>query len=168
MTVHGQPFAGFPPLDRPNVPSQVLDNIQAGVLDVKLKYVQTWIDHRRKIAALYREGLSSISGLQLPHFDESKRRDVFQNYVIRADARDRLKAHLQANGVETLIHWPKPMWRHPGLGLKDPAAPDTEALCQEVLSLPMSAETTEQQIEIVVASIKNFYTSAALRSARCA
>ena len=146
----------------------LLDNVQAAVLDIKLKYLQTWIEHRRKLAALYSEGLNGIAELHLPHFDESKQRDVFQNYVIRADARNRLKSHLENDGIETLVHWPKPMWRHPGLLLRDPRLTKTEVLCREVLSLPISAETTEEQVEIVVESIRSFYVPVRVRSARCA
>ncbi|MGC2088621.1 MAG: DegT/DnrJ/EryC1/StrS family aminotransferase [Candidatus Acidiferrales bacterium] len=146
----------------------LLDNVQAAVLDIKLKYLQTWIEHRRKLAALYSEGLSGIAELHLPHFDESKQRDVFQNYVIRADARNRLKSHLENDGIETLVHWPKPMWRHRGLLLRDPRLTKTEVLCREVLSLPISAETTEEQVEIVVESIRSFYVPVRVRSARCA
>ncbi|MGB6482883.1 MAG: DegT/DnrJ/EryC1/StrS family aminotransferase [Candidatus Acidiferrales bacterium] len=145
----------------------LLDNVQAAVLDAKLKYVEAWIEHRRKVAELYREGLAGIAEVRLPHFDESKQRDVFQNYVIRANARDRLKSHLEDNGVEALVHWPKPMWRHAGLGLQDPGLTHTEKLCQEVLSLPMSTEITEDQVEIVIDSIRSFYISVGARSAHC-
>ncbi len=103
---------------------------------------------------------------RLRNFDESDRRDVFQNYVIRAAERDRLRAHLEANGVETLVHWPRPMWRHAGLGLADPELPNAERLCREVLSLPISAEATEEHVEIVSDSIRSFYRSTRARAAR--
>jgi len=102
----------------------------------------------------------------LPRFDESDQRDVFQNYVIRAENRDALSQHLASEGVETLVHWPKPVWRHAALRLDDPRLPNTENLCREVLSLPMSAETTEQHVEIVVESIRNFYAHMHTRAAR--
>lgn len=135
----------------------LLDNIHAAVLSVKLNYLSKWIEHRRGIAALYQEDLQDISELRLPHFDESARRDVFQNYVIRTEARDHLREHLTKHGVETLVHWPKPMWRHEGLGLQNPGLAETETICREVISLPMSAETTAEHVEIVVDSIRNFY-----------
>lgn len=144
----------------------LLDNANASVLDAKLKYVEKWIAHRRKIAALYRQGLRNVSEIQLPRFDESDQRDVFQNYVIRAENRDALSQHLASEGVETLVHWPKPVWRHAALRLDDPRLPNTENLCREVLSLPMSAETTEQHVEIVVESIRNFYAHMHTRAAR--
>src|SRR5208282_3012904 len=95
----------------------LLDNVQAAVLSVKLPYLPQWIEHRRRIAALYREGLEGVPGLGLPHFSEAHCFDVFQNYVVRSRDRDRLRAHLTARGIETLVHWPKPMWAHPDLGL---------------------------------------------------
>lgn len=135
----------------------LLDCAQAAVLNIKLNYLSKWIEHRRGIAALYQEGLQDISELSLPHFDESARRDVFQNYVIRTEARDHLREHLTKHGVETLVHWPKPMWRHEGLRLQNPGLAETETICREVISLPMSAETTAEHVEIVVDSIRNFY-----------
>lgn len=137
----------------------LLDNVQAAVLHKKLNYAESWIAHRRQIAGLYRQGLVDIAELRLPHFDESRQRDVFQNYVIRANARNRLKNHLQAQGIETLIHWPKPMWQHSGLALKNPGLRNVEKLCQEVLSLPMSAETTEEDAQIVIENVRGFYRS---------
>ena len=143
----------------------LLDNVQAAVLHKKLNYVEVWIDHRRQIAGLYRQGLADIPELRLPHFDESRQRDVFQNYAIRAEARDRLKNHLQAHGIETLVHWRKPMWHHPGLALKNPGLRNVEILCEEVLSLPMSGETTEKDVQIVTESIRKFYRPVHARAA---
>ncbi|MHB8525232.1 MAG: DegT/DnrJ/EryC1/StrS family aminotransferase [Candidatus Acidiferrales bacterium] len=134
----------------------LLDNAQAAVLNVKLNRLPRWIGHRRATAAWYREGLHGIPNLRLPHFDESNQLDIFQNYVIRTDARDRLRQHLSNDGIETLIHWPKPMWKHEGLGLRNPGLAETEKICDEVISLPMSAETTREQVEIVVDSIRSF------------
>jgi dTDP-4-amino-4,6-dideoxygalactose transaminase len=133
----------------------LLDNVQAAVLDVKLRYLPEWIAHRRHIAALYRESLSDIPDVQLPHFADPRREDVYQNYVIRAPMRDRLRAHLKDEGIETLVHWPKPMWEHKDLRLDTPNLPATERLCREVLSLPMSAETTDEHVQITVNAIRD-------------
>jgi len=145
----------------------LLDNVQAAVLDVKLRYLPTWIDHRRQIAGLYREGLEGIAGLHLPHFQGDEYFDSYQNYVIRTKQRSALRQRLKDQGVETLVHWPKPMWEHKGLGLENPGLPETESICSEVISLPMSAETTPEHVEITVACIRDFFASrpAALRTA---
>lgn len=146
----------------------LLDNVQAAVLDVKLRHLPSWIEHRRKIAALYRAGLRDIDDLQLPHFGEEHCYDSFQNYVIRTPQRDKLREHLKEQGVETLVHWSKPMWEHKGLELKNPHLPETVAICNEVISLPMSAETTPEQVDIVVQSIREFYDSNSLGAAKAA
>lgn len=135
----------------------LLDNVQAAVLDVKLRHLPEWIDHRRRIAGMYRERLAEVGDLKLPHFDDRDRYDIFQNYVIRTKSRDSLRRHLSASGVETLVHWPKPMWKHRGLGLETPNLPRTEQICDEVLSMPMSAETTEEHVEIAADAIRRFY-----------
>jgi dTDP-4-amino-4,6-dideoxygalactose transaminase len=135
----------------------LLDNVQAAVLDVKLRYLPGWIDHRRAIAARYRQGLQGIGDLRLPHFNDPNRSDVFQNYVIRTRKRDRLRAHLKERGVETLVHWPKPVWEHQGLELGDPRLSETERICREVISLPMSAETAPEHVDIAVECIREFF-----------
>jgi len=135
----------------------LLDNVQAAVLSVKLPYLSQWIAARREIAARYRQGLQEIRGLALPHFDEGHCVDIFQNYVIRTTARDALRAYLTDHGIETLVHWPKPMWEHRGLGLEPPHLPETERICREVLSLPLSVETTPEQVDQVVEAVRAFY-----------
>jgi dTDP-4-amino-4,6-dideoxygalactose transaminase len=135
----------------------LLDNVQAAVLDVKLRYLPEWIQHRRKIAALYRRGLEGVGDLRLPHFSEEHHFDIFQNYVIRTRERDRLRTFLREKGIETLVHWPKPMWEHKGLGLENPHLAETERISKEVLSLPMSAETTEEHVAITVQAIREFF-----------
>ena len=135
----------------------LLDNVWAAVLDVKLRYLPQWIERRREIAALYHQGLSDIPELTLPHFEGDKYFDAYQNYVIRATKRDELATHLKQHGVETLIHWPKPVWEHKGLELGEHHLPETESICREVLSLPMNTEMTNEQVEYTVECIREFY-----------
>src|SRR5262249_45803484 len=120
----------------------LLDNVQAAVLDVKLRHLPAWIEHRRNVAALYTKNLENIPGLRLPAFADERCFDSFQNYVIRTRERDELRQFLKNEGVETLVHWAKPMWEHKGLALGNPGLHETESICKEVISLPMSAETT--------------------------
>lgn len=137
----------------------LLDNVQAAVLDVKLRHLEDWIKHRRTIANLYREGLEGGEGLWLPHFEDDRHFDSYQNYVIRTECRDQLRQYLMEEGVETLVHWPKPIWEHRGLHLENPGMAETENICREVISLPMSAETTPEQVEIATDSIRKFFAS---------
>ncbi len=71
----------------------LLDNVQAAVLDVKLRYLPKWIEHRRQIARLYHEGLEGIADLRLPHFRGDEYIDSYQNYVIRTEQRAALRQH---------------------------------------------------------------------------
>jgi len=136
----------------------LLDNVQAAVLDKKLTHLPDWIEHRRHIASLYKKGLGGVGDLRLPHFEEGEKYfDVFQNYVIRTGKRDDLRGWLKDNGVETLVSWPKPVWKHLALRLGEHTMPETEAICREVISLPMSAETTPEDVDITVDTIRRFF-----------
>jgi len=126
------------------------------VLNMKLRHLPQWIEHRRKIARLYHEALEGIPFVVRPPYDGNGHFDVFQNYVITTPERDRLREHLRRDGIETLVSWPKPLWRHQALCLDNLHLPETEHICQEALSLPMSAETTPDQVGIVVESIRDF------------
>ena len=137
----------------------LLDNVQAAVLDVKLRHLPSWIEHRRHIAQLYDAALRAVPQLALPKFANPDYYDSYQNYVIRSNQRDSLRQHLKDTGVETLVHWARPMWDHAGLNLENPNLPETESICREVISLPMSAETTKEQVEITVEAIREFFAS---------
>lgn len=142
----------------------LLDNVQAAVLDVKLGRLPEWIDHRRAIALRYRDGLARVKEVRLPPFPGGDYEDSFQNFVIRAPRRDELRSFLRGQGVETLVSWPKPMWRHDGLKLGEWSLPETEALCREVLSLPMSAETTLDHVDFTTRCLREFFETSAGRA----
>lgn len=135
-----------------------LDNVQAAILNVKLKHLPEWINRRRELASLYNKGLSELQDLTLPPSAQSNGRffDVYQNYVIRCKERDKLVAHLRESGIEILISWPKPMHHHEALGLKHFNLPRTEQISKEVLSLPMYPELSDEQVEYVTETISKF------------
>lgn len=135
-----------------------LDNLQAAILDVKLKHFPQWIERRRELASLYHQGLSDLHNLNLPQPPVNSRFfDVYQNYVIRAKERDKLVSYLRESGVEILISWPKPMHHHEALGLRHFHLPKTEQISNEVLSLPMYPELSNEQVEFVIESVRKFY-----------
>jgi dTDP-4-amino-4,6-dideoxygalactose transaminase len=136
----------------------LLDNVQAAVLDVKLSHLTDWVAHRRSVAERYSRGLKGVGDLTLPDFEHPDYCDSYQNYVIRTKRRDALRDYMTRSGIETLVHWSKPMWHHMALGLGRPNLPQTETICREVLSLPMSAETTDADIEFVVTAIRDFFS----------
>lgn len=135
-----------------------LDNIQAAILDIKLRHLPEWIKRRREIAKMYEKGLGGIEGLKLPPAPENGDYfDVFQNYVIRSGRRDKLYAFMKEKGVETLISWPKPNHSHPNLGLAKFKLPETEELSRTVLSLPMFPELTDDETRYVIDAIREFH-----------
>ena len=134
-----------------------LDNLQAAILNVKLDDFAGWVDRRREIASMYRQGLSEIPMVKLPNFDDLRYYDVFQNYVIRAQSRDALAVHLEEKEVEVLISWNKPMHHHQALGLGHFNLPETENLCNEVLSLPMHPDLSNEQVDYVIEAVGTFY-----------
>ncbi|MGQ9687308.1 MAG: DegT/DnrJ/EryC1/StrS family aminotransferase [Desulfobaccales bacterium] len=135
----------------------LLDNLQAAFLDVKLKYLPRWIERRRELAYRYRAGLEDLPDLLLPHYDDPCRDHVYQNYVVRARQGNEFSDFLKANGVEVLTQFRKPYYRHEALKLEDRGFPETEALSQEVCSLPMNVEITDEEIDYVIATVRRFY-----------
>lgn len=136
----------------------LLDNVQAAILDKKLEHLPRWIEHRRTMAHRYARALNGVPGIRTASWTEDDGRyDAYQNYVIRAQRRDELRAYLKQEGVETLVSWPKPMWHHLALRLGEHHLPVTEALCREVISLPMSAELLEEHVDITADLIRKFY-----------
>jgi len=135
-----------------------LDNIQAAILNVKMKYLSDWIERRRNIATIYDRGLKGVGDLLLPPGPTlGEYYDVFQNYVIRTEKRDELFEHLKRNGVETLISWPRPTHLHPALGLTKFKLPMTEKISKTVLSLPMYPELKDEDVRYVIDTVKEFY-----------
>lgn len=141
-----------------------LDNLHAAILNVKLKYISQWIQRRRDIANQYDSYLRDIlkfGGLPAPPSESymTDYYDVYQNYVIRVDARDRdgLVKFLIGNGIEVMVSWRTPLHKQVNLGLGHYHLPVTEAICDEVVSLPMYPELTDNQVEYVCKKVKEFY-----------
>lgn len=137
----------------------LLDNLQAAFLDVKLRYLPAWILKRRQIAERYRYAFQNIKDLQLPHYDSADRDHVYQNYVVRAKDGDAFSDHLKRNGIEVLVQWRKPYYRHKALGLFDHGFPETEAISREVCSLPMNVELDDEEIVQVIKVVRSYYLS---------
>ncbi|TRZ96052.1 DegT/DnrJ/EryC1/StrS family aminotransferase [bacterium] len=136
-----------------------LDNLQAAILNAKLKYLPEWITRRRQVAKLYQDGLEGLKEITLPPKPDldNKYFDVFQNYVIRHKKRGLLVDYLKKAGIETLISWPKPMHYQNALNLNHFRLPLTEQISNEVISLPMNTEISDNQVRYVVDTIHKFF-----------
>jgi len=134
-----------------------LDTVQAAILKTKLKYLDDWNAARRAHATIYSDSLAN-NDLIVPALDP-RSTHIFHLYVVRAKHRDELQKHLGNCGIQTGIHYPIPIHlqeAYSDLGLKKGAFPVTEMLADEILSLPMYPELSEQQIEFVLETISRF------------
>ena len=132
-----------------------MEGIQGAVLRVKLRHLEDWTAARRQHASAYRESLSD-SGVHLLEPLGSSAWHIFPVFTQRRDA---LIGHLKTCGIGSGIHYPIPVHLQRGyanLGYKQGDFPITEQSCNQVLSLPMYAELSQEQLKEVVASIHEF------------
>ncbi|MBE9211932.1 DegT/DnrJ/EryC1/StrS aminotransferase family protein [Plectonema cf. radiosum LEGE 06105] len=135
-----------------------LDSIQAAILLIKLRYLDIWNQQRQKIASRYHEFLTHVPDIIIPQ-ELPFGTGVWNQYTIRVQngKRDLLRNQLQEKGVNTAIYYPYPLHLQPvyqTLGYQPGQLPIVEQICNEVLSLPMFPELSEEQQERVIYSIK--------------
>jgi len=133
-----------------------LDEIQAAVLDEKLKHLDKENARRREIAHYYIHNISNPL-ITLPQYPENEKEHVWHLFVIRTAERDKLQQYLTDNGIQTLIHYPIPLYKQEAY--KEFAHlnfPITEAIHNEVLSLPISPVLTKEEVKIIVDVVNRF------------
>jgi dTDP-4-amino-4,6-dideoxygalactose transaminase len=138
-----------------------LDELQAAILRVKLKYLDRWNQRRRERAARYRilfaqRGVKSL--IQAP-VEPPGREHVYNLFVIRCQQRDALRAYLTAQGIPTQIYYPSPLHLQPAfanLGYREGQFPSAERSSREVLALPIYPELTDAQQLAVVDAVGRF------------
>jgi dTDP-4-amino-4,6-dideoxygalactose transaminase len=144
-----------------------LDTLQAAVLRVKLQYLDGWNAARREHADLYDELLAG-SGVALPpRMPEAE--PVWHLYAIRTDHRDELREFLQERGISSGIHYPIPIHLQPAyqdLGLHAGDFPVSERDAERMLSLPMYAELSDEQIHYVADAVHEFGEAHGLTSSQ--
>ena len=136
-----------------------LDTLQAAVLLAKLPYLDQWIAGRRANAVLYDELLADLEPVATPVVGEGNFH-TYNQYTIRAERRDELRAFLERKGIGSGVYYPVPLHLQPCFQVLGYAAGDfpmAEALCEEVLSLPIYPELGEERVRIVAAAVRDFY-----------
>jgi dTDP-4-amino-4,6-dideoxygalactose transaminase len=134
-----------------------LDELQAGILRIKLAVLEEWNAERRRIASWYRERLQDVDELILPHTAPGVSH-VSHLYVVRTRERERLRQHLADRGIGTLVHYPIPPHLQPAyrdLGFQEGDFPITEELASTSLSLPLFIGMTEEQVASVTDAVKD-------------
>ena len=146
-----------------------LDEIQAAVCNVKLKYLNDWTKRRRQIADKYKEGLegyvitpgySMYGNTGNSHSLCKESKSVYHTFIVQAEKRDELHEYLLDVGIDTKIHYAIPVHLQKAaesLGYKKGSFPVVEELCSKILSLPIYPELSDEQVNYVIESIQNFY-----------
>ena len=139
-----------------------LDSLQAAVLRVKLRHLDSWLERRRELAKAYATQLRDVRGISLLT-ERAGAAHVFNYYAIRVvggvQTRDALAAHLKSLGIATAVYYPKSLHLQPvyaALGYKAGDFPVSEAAQEEILSLPMYPELTDAQVKEVVDAIRSW------------
>ena len=142
-----------------------LDTLQAAILDVKLKHLDEYCAARQKVAANYDEAFAEIEELQTPVREETSTH-VFHQYtlLIGNNRRATLQKHLESKNIPSMIYYPLPLYKQEAF--REFAAPDfvlpvTEKLCDEVLSLPVHTEMTDETQNYIIESVKEFFAGKA-------
>ena len=138
-----------------------LDELQARLLSIKLKYLNKWNEERREIAKQYESKLKDIGEIQLQSM-MTNCKNVRHIYPILTKKRDELKSFLFSKGIETLIHSEKPIHFHESfleLGYKKGSFPIAEKICETELSLPVYPGLKEEEITFICDRIKKFYSN---------
>jgi dTDP-4-amino-4,6-dideoxygalactose transaminase len=139
-----------------------LDEIQAAVLNIKLEHLDEWTEGRQRNAAFYDGAFRAADlgrAVETPVAGAGARH-IYNQYVIRARDRDKLRQHLMANGVGTEIYYPVPLHLQQCfgyLGYREGELPETERAAQDTLALPIYPELEPAQLRHVVDSIAGFY-----------
>jgi len=142
-----------------------LDTLQAAILIVKLKHLDAWNNSRSQKAALYNSLLTKISGIQTTLIEEFGL-PSFNYYTIRVSdaglSRDKLREYLGSQGIQTMIYYPLSLHLQKAykyLGYKEGDFPESEIAQEQVISLPIYPELSEEQMHEVVQGIRDFVKS---------
>jgi dTDP-3-amino-3,4,6-trideoxy-alpha-D-glucose transaminase len=111
-----------------------LDELQAAILRARLPLAAPWTARRRELAAAYRDALAGVPVRVPPELDQGH---VYHLFAVRSQEREAVQAHLSANGIETLVHYPIPIPRQPAFSSNVGQCPTADRVCDEVFSLPL-------------------------------
>ncbi|MEN6461525.1 MAG: DegT/DnrJ/EryC1/StrS family aminotransferase [Syntrophomonas sp.] len=137
-----------------------LDTLQAAVLNVKLRYLNSWTKKRQIIAAMYNDAFKEANLGELVKCPKLVNGHVFHQYVVEAEKRDELIAFLNHKSIGTSIYYPLPLHLQEcfqGLGYREGSLPVAERTCKRVLALPIDPELTSNHILYIVKQIASFY-----------
>lgn len=136
-----------------------LDELQAAILNIKLKYIEKWTLERQRLAKKYNQLLSKNYRITVPYIDP-RAQHVYHLYVIKVDKRDQLQQFLKEKGIQTAIHYPIPPYLQKAyvhLGYNKGDFPITERLAETSLSLPLYPGLNTESVNYICNSINEFF-----------
>ena len=135
-----------------------MNGFQGAILHTKLKYLDEWNEKRREHSALYNKLFNKVDGVTTQR-EMGYGKHIYHLYVVRVKRRDELQRFLKSKGIGTAIHYPIPLHLQKPfhyLGYKEGSFPVAEKYAEEIISLPMFPELTEDEIRYVAANVKKF------------
>lgn len=133
-----------------------LDELQAGILNVKLKYLDQENSRRREIAILYSNSIKNKK-IKLPEWNQSLKDHVFHLYVVQVSDRDDFISYLDSKGIQSLIHYPVPFHKQEAYSeYKNLCLPITEKIHQHILSIPISPVMDDFEIQTVIRALNEY------------
>lgn len=132
-----------------------MHGLQGAVLRIKLRRLYAWTTRRQEIAREYRRMLASAR-VQVP-VDDPRDECVYHQFVVYVSNRNAIAAKLAASGIETVVHYPRPVHLQPaysGLGLPPGTFPHAERACDRAISLPMHPRLTDEQVAFVANEVR--------------
>jgi dTDP-4-amino-4,6-dideoxygalactose transaminase len=143
-----------------------LDTLQAAILAVKLPHLTKWNEERARHATAYIDRLNGVGDLRFQQ-TAAYSTHIYHLFIVETAHRDALQKHLEANGVQSGVHYPIPIHvstAFQDLGYRPGDFPVTERLAKQMLSLPMYPELTESQIDRIVLEITRYFAGGAKAS----
>ncbi|MEO0338060.1 MAG: DegT/DnrJ/EryC1/StrS family aminotransferase [Bacteroidota bacterium] len=138
-----------------------LDSFQAAILDIKLKHLDEYAAARRQAADYYDQAFAGMEDQLVTPVRAPYSSHVFHQYTLKVKTgnRDELQVYLKEHGVPSMIYYPVPLYKQDAYShlTNVDALPVTEQLCQEVISLPMHTELTEDTLAYIVETVKGFF-----------
>jgi dTDP-4-amino-4,6-dideoxygalactose transaminase len=138
-----------------------LDTLQAAVLNIKLKHLDTYCKERQKVALRYDEAFKDIESITVP-IRQANSTHVFHQYTMRITngKRDELKEYLKERGIPSMVYYPIPLYNQEAFLSyvdKGMTLPVTEKLCEQVISLPIHTEMDIETQEYIINTLKEFF-----------
>lgn len=138
-----------------------LDSIQAAILNVKLKELDDFCSRRQEVADIYDAAFINVDAIDIPYRSDYSSH-VFHQYTIKIKdgRRDELKAYLQDRGIPSMIYYPIPLYEQQAFSAywnREEGLPVTEALCTQVISLPIHTEMKEEHQDYIITHVKEFF-----------